>query len=94
MLALGLGFLCGLAEFYFLRRFVNAILNQQVSSAMGYLAAKLLLLFALLLTCALLWRDQLAYAGIGVAVPLVLGSVIVFVVQQRKQRKQRDTDAD
>ncbi len=88
MLGLLLGVACGAAEFYLLRVLVLGISKGGVP--IWVLPAKLLVLAAFLVPCALLLKDQLMGCGIAAAATLIGFSLVWFVLLKARDRSARN----
>lgn len=84
MIGFFIGIIGGSIEFVLLYKFVNAITSGGRVSVVTILL-KLFVLAGALLLCAFTVPDELAWAGIGFVLPLILGAVIRFVVYMIKK---------
>lgn len=92
MLGLFWGIICGTAEFFLLRTFVDKITAQK-PIPIWIIPTKIILLTAFLVSCGLLWPKELPYAGIGTAAALFVGVAIRFACQKVKQRRKKGDDS-
>ena len=77
MIGFLLGLICGSVELLLLRRFVNEI-TKAVKAALVILLLKIVVLVSFIVLCAIYRPSDLLWAGCGIALPLVLGSLGEF----------------
>ena len=84
MIALALGFGCGAIELWLLQ-----LLVKEISSAktlpVWIIPTKLAVLALFIVPCALWWPGDLFLAAVGITGVLIVGAVIIFVRQTKKE---------
>ena len=79
MFAFILGLLAGAAQFVLLKKTTALLLSGKPAKALPLVAAKIAVFVCLFAVVIIFFRQHIAYAGIGVAVPIIAGSVLNFV---------------
>ena len=79
-----------MAQFFLLKKLVNIVTSGKKFNVKIILciAAQIPLPVCILLLCALFFREQLIYCGIGMAGMLLLLSIITFIVHMGKESKK------
>ena len=72
-----LGLICGSVELLLLRRFVNGITRAE-KTPIVILLLKIVVMGAFLMVCAIYMPDELLWAGSGIALVLLSGSIGEF----------------
>ncbi len=78
------GFVCGLIQFFLLRRFAHSVTSGG-KPAIGLGLLQLLLPAALLMGCAFFMPANLVWAATGIACPLIGGALIYFLVSTKRR---------
>lgn len=78
MVGVTLGLVCGLAEFWLLRKLVFHITKGE-RLPLWIVPVKFLTLAAFLVPCALFFSEELAFLGAGAAAGLIAGAVLQFI---------------
>ena len=94
VIGLAVGVVAGGVQFWLLSKFTKLISTGQISKkciAFGLL--QFFMPMGVLVGTAFIIRQDLMWAGIGIAASLLIGAVISFVFNKRKLRGREDTDA-
>jgi len=78
------GFVCGLIQFFLLRRFARSVTSGG-KPAIGLGLMQLLLPAALLMGCAFFMPANLVWAATGIVCPLIGGALLHFFVSGKRR---------
>lgn len=94
MIGLAIGIVAGGVQFWLLSKFTKLISQGQINIKCITIGIfQFFLPMGVLLGMALIIRQELMWAGIGIAASLLIGSVIKFILDSRKTRGREDNDA-
>lgn len=88
-----IGVVCGLAALYFLARAVRASSQQQNAGSVGlYVFLNLIAVIAAFAAVVIFFRADILYCGIGLSGVLVIGSMLFFMKNNAKLKRQEASD--
>ncbi|MCE5236609.1 MAG: hypothetical protein ABFC62_03130 [Clostridiaceae bacterium] len=84
-----IGVVCGLAALYALARAVRAVSQPQNAGSVGlFVFLNLAVVIAAFVVVVIFFRKDILYCGIGISSVLVIGSMVLFMKNNAKLKRQ------
>ncbi len=83
-----IGALCGVIEFFLLKRLTAGVTSQQGALPVGTVLAKIAVLAACMLLCAFTYPKQLIWAATACCGVLIVCCIVSFVIQTNRDKNK------